>query len=450
MVGRGVGADDQDHLGPFTSRTGLLTAPEPMPSSSAATLEAWHSRVQWSTLLLPNRCAPASGTGRPPRCCPLALPNRPGPGATGLERRSKPPAPQRLVPAHASQTPSPVGGCSPVDAPYLGDAPACGSPGASGGAGWIVEAKAPLTHSRPLAGPSRPVTLTIFRPRTARSSGSRRRRRADRIHVARGRPAAARHASLGMSAPVGQACTHSPQATQCWRPSLVQVERCARGCAAAGQAEHVVDLFLAAGAHATRTGCRRLRLTAMAGWLSSAPGRAAPGAAARVAHAQALRPIAQLAISGCAHTGLRRTGLGGPGASGKSANNSCSTSVWLWRTRAAAALATFIPGSTARQQLARQRAPASSTTQARQLPSGRRPSRWHRCGHLTPRRWAACGIDSPANAGRLPVQAKGQRAEGDACAGYGSSRCSSCGRSKAAHSVSGWARPGPAADGRQP
>ena len=37
-----------------TSRTGLLTAPEPRPSSSAATLEAWHSRVQWSTLLLPK------------------------------------------------------------------------------------------------------------------------------------------------------------------------------------------------------------------------------------------------------------------------------------------------------------------------------------------------------------------------------------------------------------
>ena len=30
------------------------TAPEPIPSSSAATLEAWHSRVQWSTLLVPR------------------------------------------------------------------------------------------------------------------------------------------------------------------------------------------------------------------------------------------------------------------------------------------------------------------------------------------------------------------------------------------------------------
>ena len=33
---------------------GAVTAPEPMPSINAATDEAWHSRVQWSTLLVPN------------------------------------------------------------------------------------------------------------------------------------------------------------------------------------------------------------------------------------------------------------------------------------------------------------------------------------------------------------------------------------------------------------
>ena len=37
-----------------TSRTWLETAPELMPSISAATLDAWHSRVQWSTLFDPN------------------------------------------------------------------------------------------------------------------------------------------------------------------------------------------------------------------------------------------------------------------------------------------------------------------------------------------------------------------------------------------------------------
>ena len=33
---------------------GAVTAPEPIPSISAATEEAWQSLVQWSTLLLPK------------------------------------------------------------------------------------------------------------------------------------------------------------------------------------------------------------------------------------------------------------------------------------------------------------------------------------------------------------------------------------------------------------
>ena len=37
-----------------TSRTWLDTAPESIPSISAATEEAWHRRVQWSTLFEPN------------------------------------------------------------------------------------------------------------------------------------------------------------------------------------------------------------------------------------------------------------------------------------------------------------------------------------------------------------------------------------------------------------
>ena len=37
-----------------TSLTWLLTAPEPTPSNSAATLDAWHRRVQWSTLFDPK------------------------------------------------------------------------------------------------------------------------------------------------------------------------------------------------------------------------------------------------------------------------------------------------------------------------------------------------------------------------------------------------------------
>ena len=33
---------------------GAVTAAEPMVSKSAATDEAWQSRVQWSTVLVPN------------------------------------------------------------------------------------------------------------------------------------------------------------------------------------------------------------------------------------------------------------------------------------------------------------------------------------------------------------------------------------------------------------
>lgn len=51
-----VGLEPMTKISPAcsTSLTWLLTAPEPTPSSSAATLEAWHSRVQWSMLLLPK------------------------------------------------------------------------------------------------------------------------------------------------------------------------------------------------------------------------------------------------------------------------------------------------------------------------------------------------------------------------------------------------------------
>ena len=55
MVGGRIGADEEDHLGELaTSETWFDTAPEPMPSSSATTEDAWHRRVQWSTLLVPK------------------------------------------------------------------------------------------------------------------------------------------------------------------------------------------------------------------------------------------------------------------------------------------------------------------------------------------------------------------------------------------------------------
>ena len=36
----------------ITSPYVVETAPDPIPSNSAATLDAWHRRVQWSTLLV--------------------------------------------------------------------------------------------------------------------------------------------------------------------------------------------------------------------------------------------------------------------------------------------------------------------------------------------------------------------------------------------------------------
>ena len=53
VLGR-PGADDDDDLGLGAAMKGAVTAPEPMPSSSAATEAAWQSRVQWSTLLVPK------------------------------------------------------------------------------------------------------------------------------------------------------------------------------------------------------------------------------------------------------------------------------------------------------------------------------------------------------------------------------------------------------------
>ena len=42
------------HSASAAAVNGAVTAAEPMPSISAVTEEAWHSRVQWSTLLVPK------------------------------------------------------------------------------------------------------------------------------------------------------------------------------------------------------------------------------------------------------------------------------------------------------------------------------------------------------------------------------------------------------------
>jgi hypothetical protein len=53
VLGR-VGADHHDDLGVRRRHEGAETAPDPTPSSSPATDEAWHRRVQWSTLFVPK------------------------------------------------------------------------------------------------------------------------------------------------------------------------------------------------------------------------------------------------------------------------------------------------------------------------------------------------------------------------------------------------------------
>ena len=59
----------------ITSITGLDTAPDPMPSSSAATLDAWHRRVQWSTLFVPKPVRTSFWNRYASSLEPLAEPN---------------------------------------------------------------------------------------------------------------------------------------------------------------------------------------------------------------------------------------------------------------------------------------------------------------------------------------------------------------------------------------
>ena len=127
------------------------------------------------------------------------------------------------------------------------------------------------------------------------------------------------------------------------------------------------------------------RFTAMAGWLRSGAG------CSRCRAASSGRTVTPVCVS---------QSLSSPACSGcgTSAASSSSTRRWLLRARSLVAF-TSMPSVTARQQLAAStRSPSTSTTQARQLPSGRRPSLWHRWGMATPWRRAACRMDSPSRA----------------------------------------------------
>ena len=100
----------------------------------------------------------------------------------------------------------------------------------------------------------------------------------------------------GISAPVGQACTHSPQATQVLGPHrVVHVEHDLGVVVAKRHADDVVDLDLAAGAHAevavdAGVQMHRHRRVAAIGRRGRALRKA------RAAHVHPIRPLPQLGV----------------------------------------------------------------------------------------------------------------------------------------------------------
>ena len=97
----------------ITSITGFDTAAEPMPSSSAATLDAWHSRVQWSTLFEPKPVRTSFWNRYASSLLPFAEP-KPGERARtarvadrAQRRRSRAPSPLPRTPRGTPRADSP-------------------------------------------------------------------------------------------------------------------------------------------------------------------------------------------------------------------------------------------------------------------------------------------------------------------------------------------------------
>src|SRR5262249_17107259 len=140
---------------------------------------------------------------------------------------------------------------------------------------------------------------------------------------------------------------------------VVEVEHDLFAVAAAGHADHVVDLHLAAGADAEIALDAGVRLTAIAGWLRSG------ASAARRGNRLVRRPC-RSAVSQNSDCGSCATSLGG-----WSVSNSSTTMRRAVLARWVCVL-TFMPGVGVRMQLAAStRSPSISTMQTRQLPSGR-------------------------------------------------------------------------------
>ena len=127
-----------------------------------------------------------------------------------------------------------------------------------------------------------------------------------------------------------------------------------------------------------------------------------------------------------------------------SASSSSSTRARLLTARSLWVF-TSNPALATRQQLAlKVRSPATSTTQARQLPSGRRPSLWHRWGMVWPKRWASCQMVSLGRASTgWPSSVSGTQACRASAFRRTFMRRSTAGESGAAGSAADSAPPGP-------
>ena len=137
----------------------------PRPSHAfeqRGTLDAWHSRCSGPRCCCQSRCAPASGTGRPLRCCPWPSQNPPAPWGRGCRAGFQLASGQvqRLVPGRFAEGIAPVGA---VGRTSLGT-PGLRISGTVRRSGWCaVKTKTPLHAQAALVGgPSRPSTLTIF------------------------------------------------------------------------------------------------------------------------------------------------------------------------------------------------------------------------------------------------------------------------------------------------
>ncbi len=314
-----------------------------------------------------SRCAPASGTGRPPRCCPWPSRSRRAPSGRACRGccASLPPAnssasSQRRFAEHVEHA---VAGPSSKSARLGASARRISGMRQALRVVRVVEAVAaldaqPLVVGRAVAAVDVEdlVVLDVVGELAADAAV-----RADATATCLSGTASAT-SRAGISAPVGQACTHSPQATQVESPIGSSMSNTIFACVAAeGQADDVVDLLVAAGAHAARAldagvevdGDRRVREV----------GRDRRARReARLADAELRGPLVELVVARVLASPACRTAAARAPASATAARARCRSSP-------------SCPAVGVRQHDgASTRSPLISTMHARQLPTASRPS----------------------------------------------------------------------------